>query len=123
MSADIGKDGKSILKLASNNSNSTNSSTNATLAATKVKVATFASHPSQPVDEEKSLDTQPLMTAGPASRMVESLVQKKKKEDPEGVKVEKVTPVQDHKDDIREAFSGHLKLNTSKVAGEVKGKK
>lgn len=124
MTGDISKDGNSTLKLVSNGSNSTNTSKNATLVAKKVKVATFASHPSPPLDEDKALESEPLMTAGPASKMVESLVQKKKRElkKDDDLKVEKVNPVQDHKDDIRDAFSGHLKINSTKTAGELKEK-
>ena len=35
------------------------------------------------------------------------------------MKVEKVDPVKDHKEDIREAFSGHVKVNISKTAGPI----
>ena len=93
--------------------------TNATLVAAKVKVATFASHPAKPAEESKQVDSEMIISSGPQSAMVESLVQKNKAKKDDDLKVEKVDPVKDHKEDIREAFSGHIKVNISKTAGPI----
>lgn len=110
---------KSEVKKAPEN---VSNSSNTTLVAAKVKVATFASHPTQPTEvEDKHADEDMLNTSGtPASKMIESLVQKGKlKKDDDGLKVDKVDKKQEHKDDIREAFSGHIRVNSSKTAGPI----
>ena len=51
--------------------------------------------------------------------VLKSLVEKSASKKDDDLKVEKTDPKKDHKEDIREAFTGHVKLNTSKTAGPI----
>ena len=57
----------------------------------------------------KPAETTP--TPAEAAPAAPALVQKKSKGDEDAVKVEKVNKQEDHKNDVYDAFSGHLKLD------------
>ena len=95
---------------------------NATLVVKKV--AQFASHTTKLPDESSPfVENAPSAISEPASAIVESLVQKNtnstKKDDE--LKVEKKVNVKEqHKDDIKEAFTGHIRKNIDTPAGQKK---